>query len=81
MSGQEPNDQQEVEPTPQELAVLQAMLEHDTMEGAAIALSMSRHTVDAYLDRLRKKSGKHHLRQIVHWADEHNWWRKKGKER
>ena len=81
MSGQDSSDQQEVEPTPQELAVLQAMLEHDTMEGAAKALFMSRHTIDAYLDRLRKKSGKHKLHQIVHWADEHNWWRKKEEER
>ncbi len=76
MSEHDPSDQQEVEPTPRELEVLRALLEHNTIKGAAKALFLSRHTVDTYLDRLRKKSGKHHLHQIVHWADEHNWWRK-----
>lgn len=61
------------EPSRSELRALRAVVQHGTIRAAAAALHLSAHTVDAHLDRLREKSGFHHLPQIIVWAMYHGW--------
>lgn len=55
-------------PTDRELQVLRAIAQHGTIDAAARALFLSRHTIDWYLDNLRRKTGLRHLPQIIAWA-------------
>jgi FixJ family two-component response regulator len=56
------------QPTQQELAVLEAIIEAGTIAGAARLLQLSPHTVDSHLDALRAKARKRYLAQVVAWA-------------
>lgn len=60
-------------PSPQELRVLQAVVEHGTMRHAAEALGLAVATVDMYVDLLRVKSGRRYLPQVIGWAAENGW--------
>jgi DNA-binding CsgD family transcriptional regulator len=60
-------------PTPHEIDVLHAVARHGTLQGAADALHLSRHTVDAHMDHLRNKTGLRYLPQLVAWAAENSW--------
>jgi Bacterial regulatory helix-turn-helix protein, lysR family. len=60
-------------PTEREIQVLSAITRHGTIRAAALALGVSRHTVDATLDLLRERSGFHFLPQILAWATTHGW--------
>jgi len=58
-------------PTAQELKALRAVGRYGTMAAAARELGLSPHTIDAHLDRLRRKTGFRHLPQLFLWAAEH----------
>lgn len=60
-------------PTPQELRAIRAIAKHGTLRGAAMALLVSVHTVDKYVDHLRDKSGLRYLPQIIAWAARRGW--------
>src|SRR5689334_13083929 len=60
-------------PSRRELCTIRAIAQHGTIAAAASALGRSRHTLDAQLDRLRRKSGLRHLPQIVAWAARNGW--------
>jgi DNA-binding NarL/FixJ family response regulator len=56
------------EPSDREIRALRAVAECGTIRGAAAALTLSPHTVDTHLDRLRERSGLRYLPQLVAWA-------------
>lgn len=53
--------------------VIRAIVEHGTMAGAATALGVSTHSVDAQLDLLRAQVGLRYLPQLVAWAASQGW--------
>lgn len=55
-------------PTDQELSVLLAVVEHGGVKLAARELDLSVHTIRTYLARLRDKSGRSTLAQVLLWA-------------
>ena len=60
-------------PTPDEIRSLRAVVEYGTVRRAAVALHVSYHTVDAHLDKLRRKTGRRYMHQLVAWAAENRW--------
>lgn len=60
-------------PSQQELNALRAVAKHGTIKSAAQALTLSPHTIDAHLDRLRCKSRLRHLPQLIAWAATNGW--------
>ena len=60
-------------PTPHELIALRAVAIHGTVKAAAEALVLSPHTIDNQLDRLRERTGLHHLPQLIFFACEQGW--------
>jgi DNA-binding CsgD family transcriptional regulator len=55
-------------PSARELEILRSVAQHGTIEAAAAALFLSRHTIDWHLDNLRRKTGLRYLPQLVAWA-------------
>ena len=68
-----------IEPTPQEVQALRAVVQHGTIRAAARALGLSPHTIDAHLDNLRSKSGLRYLPQLVAWGAAQGWLQVVGK--
>jgi hypothetical protein len=62
-----------VEPSDCEIRALRAVAQHGTIRGAAAALTLSPHTIDTHLDRLRERSGCRYLPQLVAWAAREGW--------
>jgi LuxR family transcriptional regulator, transcriptional regulator of spore coat protein len=60
-----------------ELDVMQAIVEHGTIDRAAEALSISPHTVDRHVDNVRKKSGLRYLPQMTAWVSSEGWLKRK----
>jgi len=60
-------------PRREELAALQAVVDHGTIPLAAAALQVSPHKVDRLLDNLRTRSGFRCLPQLIGWAAGHGW--------
>jgi DNA-binding NarL/FixJ family response regulator len=59
--------------TRRELDVVRAIVDHGTIDRAASALALSRHTVDRHVDNVRKKCGLHYLPQITAFAATQGW--------
>lgn len=60
-------------PSKQEILVLRAVRQEGTVRAAALSLKLSTHTVDKHLDNLRRKTGQHHLTQLIGHAYEQGW--------
>ena len=60
-------------PSPAELRVLRALSACGTLRAAADQLCISVHTAASHVSRLRSKSGRSSLHQIVRWAVHNGW--------
>jgi DNA-binding CsgD family transcriptional regulator len=60
-------------PTPAQVRVLRAIVEHETIKQTAAYLGLSRHTVDRHLDDLRDATGLRSLHLIIHRAVVEHW--------
>lgn len=65
--------EEDILPTVAEREAIRAIALYGTMRAAAVSLSLSQHTVDAHIDRLRAKSGLRYLPQLVAWAGSQGW--------
>jgi DNA-binding NarL/FixJ family response regulator len=72
-SKEAPVDEEERTPTAHEISVLNAVIECGTVKKAAERLILSRRTVEAHINHLRKKSNHHPIIQIVVWAIKNGW--------
>ncbi|MCX6359821.1 MAG: LysR family transcriptional regulator [Armatimonadetes bacterium] len=61
--------------TPAERRALEAVVRCGSVRGAAEGLSLSPHTVDETLDRLRRRTGLHTTPQLAAWAAQQGWLR------
>jgi len=60
-------------PSREELAVLQASVEHGTLDDAAAALLVPLHEAHRLLEELHRRAGVHYLPQLIAWALHYGW--------